>query len=1382
MNKSFYLRLWLVTAIATWFAMGVGGLSPAVAGQPQLDIPTELQPWVPWVLYKQEQKSCTFDAANPEQRFCAWPAGLELAVDEQGAAFTQHWVLETRSFVLLPGNRPYWPAQVKANGLDVVVTTADNHPGVWLDKGVYTITGMIPWQGVPESLFVPPQTGIVKLKFFGKNVHPLHLDGQGRLWFNQKRKVAKEQAESMHVEVFRKIDDGVPLLEQLHIILTVSGNSREVTLGLVTGPVFIPLRLNSPLPVRLDEKGRLRVQVRPGQWHIELTLRNSHERSPDKIGRGTINGPWPTREIWVFNGDPSLRQVEVTGVYPVDPSRTSLPEAWKKLPAYLLEKDQQMNLIEKHRGNPHPPSNRLQLHRKIWLDGQGSGCTVQDIITGTMVRDWRLNVDTAMHLGRVEVEGHNRLITRLPGAKETGIEVRRGHLSLLAESRIEQPVKAGRLTFPAVGWQHTVEGLGVELNLPPGWKLLTTSGIDKVSTWLNRWTLLDIFLVLLIALSSGRILGWKWGGLALVTFVLIYHQPGSPRFLWIPLLALLALQQLVPGRGERIFRLAGLGLLLAIIITSVPFMVNEVRVGLYPQMEFGRYFPVVDEQRDLQNNVSPTAMDTVVLESKLLRGQRSKQKAAVTRYSLPVAPKKIEIDPQDMIQTGPGLPNWHWKTIHLSWNGPVRADQKVALFFLTPGMNLTLAFLRVILLTVLIVVFLQKCLSQAGKKFAVSSAVKPVLLVLFLTAMQGIMPQSLHAQVPGPQVLQELQQRLLAPPECGQQCASINNCLLAIRADDLQVTMAIDVVAASAVALPGKNRLFDQITIDGAAAAVLRLNKQGYPLIRLSAGHHRVVLKKKLEGLDTIAFIFPVLPARGQIVLDNWSASGLHGNGQMDSQISLHRKTTGHKGQTASQVNKLQLAPFVVVHRTVHMGRTWSMTNRVERLSPDTAIALDVPLLPGEKVTSEGRYVDNNSIRVNMAPDQQSFTWRSALHPVDALTLSAASTSSWTEHWQLDVSPIWHLEATGIPAISQTDPAGQRLLEYRPYPGEALRLAITRPVGAEGPVMTITRSTMVIKPGQRATETTLTLDIMASRGLSHTITLPPDVDIERTVVDGKKYPLQLEGNSLVLPLKPGRQKIEVAWRTTSGIASRLSTPLVDLGAKSVNASIDMRVPSDRWILLTGGPRIGPAVLFWGELLVIILVALLLGRINYTPLSTLQWLLLSLGLSQIPVPLAAVVVGWLLLLGLRRHKGNAVNSPMAFNLMQIALVLLTLAALGALFAAIEQGLLGHPDMQIGGNGSRGHLLRWYQDRSSLLLPRAWVVSVPLLVYRLFMLFWALWLAMSLLRWLRWGWDCFSDTAIWRQRSAESLAKKQKKNTRNTMRGKVFHGQKKSTAPE
>jgi hypothetical protein len=41
----------------------------------------------------------------------------------------------------------------------------------------------------------------------------------------------------------------------------------------------------------------------------------------------------------------------------------------------------------------------------------------------------------------------------------------------------------------------------------------------------------------------------------------------------------------------------------------------------------------------------------------------------------------------------------------------------------------------------------------------------------------------------------------------------------------------------------------------------------------------------------------------------------------------------------------------------------------------------------------------------------------------------------------------------------------------------------------------------------------------------------------------------------------------------------------------------------------------------------------------------------------------------------------------------------------------------------------------------------VLSVPLFVYRSLMLLWALWLAWSLLKWLRWAWQCFSMGGLW-----------------------------------
>jgi hypothetical protein len=194
------------------------------------------------------------------------------------------------------------------------------------------------------------------------------------------------------------------------------------------------------------------------------------------------------------------------------------------------------------------------------------------------------------------------------------------------------------------------------------------------------------------------------------------------------------------------------------------------------------------------------------------------------------------------------------------------------------------------------------------------------------------------------------------------------------------------------------------------------------------------------------------------------------------------------------------------------------------------------------------------------------------------------------------------------------------------------------------------------------------------------------------------------------------------------------------------------MPADRWTLFVSPALLGPAVLFWGLLLVFALVAFALGQVALTPLRTRQWFLLSLGLTQVPIWSAAVVVAWLLALGWRKRRGPSLGGP-AFRVLQLSLGVLTACALAMLFSSIEAGLLGPPQMQISGNGSSADHLQWFHDRTTGALPRMWAISLPLLAYRLAMLLWALWLASALLTWLSWGWGCFGEGGLWRSARAD-----------------------------
>ena len=243
-------------------------------------------------------------------------------------------------------------------------------------------------------------------------------------------------------------------------------------------------------------------------------------------------------------------------------------------------------------------------------------------------------------------------------------------------------------------------------------------------------------------------------------------------------------------------------------------------------------------------------------------------------------------------------------------------------------------------------------------------------------------------------------------------------------------------------------------------------------------------------------------------------------------------------------------------------------------------------------------------------------------------------------------------------------------------------------------------------------------------------------------------PIKEQKREVIIPLKPGNQTVDLQWYQGSDSSLLTTAPSVNIGKDAVNADVIFQMPRNRWILMTIGPRLGPAVLFWSYFAVIILAAFGLGKVTWTPIQTRQWLLLGLGLTQIH-PLAAImIVGWLLALGLRQ-KHQFSKNWFSFNATQIILVAWTVAALIGLYVSIQKGLLGIPSMQIAGNGSSDFWLHWTQDRIDGTMPQLHVLSLPLFVFRILMLLWALWLAHSLLKWLRWGWQCFSEGGLWKK---------------------------------
>jgi hypothetical protein len=1393
-------RTWLLLVLLLPLCAGPLALAAEPPG-----VPDALAPWVDWVLEDADRRACAL--AGDGQRLCAWPGPLSLTLDSSGGRFEQHWALAAEDWVPLPGGGALWPEQVVSDAEPVAVVERDGVPSVRLGPGSHRLSGRFSWPRRPRLLPVPAQTGLLALSIDGEAVASPRRDARG-LWLGEAAGgEPAAEPDALTLEVMRRIDDDIPLRVRTLLALDVAGQARELQLGPVLLPGGIALAVDSPLPARLldgDDAGLLQIQVRPGRW--ELTIDSHHPGPVTALSLSAREPPWPAREVWAFAARPQLRQVELTGADALDPRQTRLPAAWQQLPAYLLRPGETLTLTELRRGALGV--DRVQLQRDLWLDFDAKAFSLRDRLSGRLEQRWRIDAEPVLQLGQVQVDGEPRFITTLDsgdgqGADApalAGVEVRQGRLDLLADARIEHGPVGFAVDLPAAGWALPLDAISTRLYLPPGWDLFAAGGVDNLpDSWLARWTLLDIFLVLVLTLAIGRLWGWPWGLLGLVTLVLIWPEPGAPRWIWLHILVAAALLRVLPVDADRsgfpalrrLLQLYYRAALVVLALIALPFLVTQVRDGLFPQLDHrgggGGAWVSGAARPSAAEPFADAVPAEVSSEGARAAGKGLSASARATSTAPPPAAAPAgkplpTLDPNARVQTGAGVPNWGWRSFTLAWSGPVAAEHQVRLWLISPALGLALALLRLLLLVLLglrLADLLPLPKPPAGAAGLLLLGVALSLLPVTDGLAQGAAPTvgppaaatdaaspaaatprqapplgtASAAAFPPQALLDTLRERLLAPPDCLPRCAEIARARIEVDAEVLRLSLVVDAMEPVALPVPGSAEGWAPatLTLNGTPLDALRRTADGTLLAPVPAGRHLLVLAAPLPASGEVDIPLPLRPHQVEARLQPpWQLEGVAADGRPGDQLRLLRprveRIIGAPDADAAGV----LPPLLRVERTLRFGLDWTVETRVERLSPAASpVSLRVPLLPGEAVNTPGLQVDDGRLLVSLPPGRTAINWSSTLAPVDRLTLAAADDSRLTEVWRLEVSPLWHLAWDGIDPVQNLSDVDRWLPTWRPWPGERLQLNLSRPVGLPGPTLTLDRSDLTLTPGRRATQTALEMDLRSSQGGRHRILLPEGAELTALSIDGRPRPLSLQGRALDLPLRPGSQQVRAEWRAPGGLIGRYRPPALDLGTSGVNADTSVQLGSDRWLLWASGPGVGPAVLFWGLLVVLGLFAVLLGRSRLTPLGSVDWLLLGIGLSQVTPWLALLVVLWLFALGLRRRLGSE-TPRWRFNLAQVGLVLLSIAALLALLVAVQQGLLGRPEMQVAGNGSSATSLHWYLDRQPAETTPVTVVSVSIWVYRGLMLAWALWLAWRLLGWLRWGWQGFAEPELWRTR--------------------------------
>jgi hypothetical protein len=1315
-----------------------------VSGQ-EKSLPEILQSWKDWALWDVAHLQCPTPFNSSQERLCIWPSEVKLDAKNNGGDWEVQVQVFDQSWIPLPGDKDAWPEDVKVNDQSIPVIEKDGVPAVQLLAGRHRLSGKFVWTELPERIAIPKSFGIVNLNIEGESVSIPNWDENGFVWLKrtQSTDVVEDQ---LTIQIYRVIEDGLPMWLRTEVDLTISGKSREEEIGNILPEGWQISFVSSPIPVALDENGQMKAQVRSGTWQISIDAFRNRDLEELRFADGVK--PATDQELVGVRLRPELRTAELQGALSIDVQMTTFPASWRDLPVYEWKTDSPLKWVEKTRGMGLQQPTKLTVRRQLWLDENGTGVTYQDQIQGQPKEIARLDVAEGHELGVVRIDGTRQLITENPKSGAHGVELRTSNPNIEAIGRTNRSK-----TMNATGWQTEADSLGLSLTLPPGWRVYALFGADRVEgDWLTAWTLLDLFLLLIFSVAIFRLWGWWAGLVAFVAFGLSYHEPGSPRYTWLFLLIPLAILHVV--RQGRILPWLHAWRFLAIavlLLNLVPFIATQVQNALYPQLErvgvpYGGSREIFDWLKATYN-ASATVAEYALEERSIHAGSSmtfeskvSAGKAAVQRQSQMA---NMQFDAGTSIQTGMAKPEWYGNQVRCYWDGPVSRDQTIQPILISCNLHRIFTIVRLVLIGLLVAILLRgKSPTWIWFRGSSAKAVAASLAVLL-----GMYPAQGWSQIPSDKMLQTLRERLLVPSEAYPRAAEIPSMSLNLDEEKIVVDAEVHAAIDVAIPVPGKLPAWSPLSvkIDNESAIVVR-REDGFLWTLIPKGIHQLKVDGVIDAGAEWELAFELPPRRLNVTVSAWNVTGLRPNGRPETQLFFVRKDQQVEG--AAAYDQKNFRSMVVIDRQFEVGLIWKVHNAVKRLSaPGKAISLQVPLLKNERVLTSNITNNKGSIEVNLAADESEFRWESEMQVQDELALEASTSNQAVERWSLVSSPVWNVSVADLQPIYE---AGQSDLMpvWHPWPGEKATLSFRKPTAVPGKLLTVQRAKHNMSLGNRQRTSHLELQVESSLGGEFPLELPEAAVVTSMSTDSRPLPVRLDNKKYVFPLQPGPQNIEINWNIDEPLHSKVEFPAVKLPTDASNISTTLNVPESRWILWVQGPTRGPAVRFWVILVTALLLAIALACHPLSPLKHYEWGLLAIGLTQVHVIAGLIVIAWFFILCWRGRTLPASINYVAFNLLQMFLVFLTFVVLAIFIFVVGAGLLGSPEMFILGNGSYRNHLNWFEPDSGAALSQPRVISISVWYYRLLMLVWALWLANALIRWLKFGWRSFTFEGSWR----------------------------------
>ncbi len=1402
------------------------------------DVPQNLKEWVKWATLGYEKDECAF-GIDGAKKYCSYISHLKLEVDKQDFSFEMRVKVVKDGFVRLVGSSDVFPQTLMSNNEKLPIISKGSLPYVFLEKGEYVLNGKGNSKEDIRYLYIPNDVGILEVKKNGKEINSYNLDGNGVLRFENEVFAQKTDADTMSVEVYRKIKDGIPLRMTLRLEINVSGKERVEDLGKIIPNNFELTHIYSRLPTYVRADGNLVSEIKAGNYSIELGFR--------QINQGlnlTLNNLLSEQELWFFEENRDFRVIEViSGLQTVDTRNTNVPNDWKRLPAYVVSKDDKVELkaieydMEKNK-------DKLSLTRQIKLSFDGSYYSVKDDIYADLKDDGRLLLDPSFLLTSAEINGNPVPITMLEGQSSVGIEVRKGTNNITTISRVKNDGKEIKTS----GYNRVFDSANWDLLLPQGYKLFHVFGGDEVSqSWVNSWNLLSIFHIMVLGVIFYYIFGLKTAFISEALFIIMY--PIIPQFTWvcfgISIIVFILRNLKQENTFTKILKFAQYTLLFFLACFTILKMILVIRFAIYPgafnpeELDYlrfpyipmlffyftsfvfytsykiykssekyvfkkfvyifliicfgftgygyfkdiflGRHYgrvsymskgammagaPTVSYQRDevydgalnyeMDNEVIGSAPSSLA-EEKVERRKmyKSKKQNIMLNQNISLKDEKMQRYQsinvaKNVVQTGLGFPTWGFSSsqiIRISQDGPISEASGLKVILMSPFVNLCLAFIRFILsLYVLFVLLDKKIENNLLSKFN-SKTIISLLAICFMFS-----PINARAEnYPSKEILNDLMEKLTVkePSKCLPECISYP--LAEIYNNDNELTIKLKAYALEEVVAPLPSLRADgfgyvkvkSVIINGKKDIALTKYNNSLGALLLK-GENIIEMNVLLDDTSerfVLTSEFKINRIYNKLKDFNYNESQ---GGIQTVQINRLNKKIIEKEK--SDAMKMPIKSFFTVKRNFDIGTLWQVETFVVRENEfSKSESIDIPLIEGEKVISQEGTLSKDKIKLAFAPNEREKSFVSLLPVENVIEISSPKTlDKYKEIWQFNVDNSWSFNYQGLkPIVGKSNNT-----IFHPLENQKLTFNVFRPNSVEGNVVTFDKVSSNIDIAKDMLKVNLNLNLRSSEGGFHKIKFPKTAEIESLNVNSNPYPISIKDDMLVVPVIQGINYVMVEFNINQKLETIFKSPLVDLMSPSVN--IEQKINFSRWIFYAKGPLKGSVVMFWSMLPIWFVFSIMLGYFKIYPMKSWQWFLLFLGLSQVNFVINFVIISWFIFMGLRDKYSDKIKYK---NLVQCLLAFLTIMFVVCLFVSIKSGLLGSPNMMIRGGGFNDNLF-WYADASEGVIPEIMIISFSQMIYKAVMLLWSMWIALSFVKWIKWGINSYAKDGIWKAKDEKT----------------------------